>query len=511
MLIRIHEPGSAGGRPESAREIDLDNESVLGRRQDCDIVIADTAVSGRHILIRPDGGALYFRDLGSTNGTSVDGRRVESGVCPLGSEILIGDTSIRIVASGAEPVAAPKPEALADLSILLKLAATTAGDFKDFIESALYRCSLLLAEETDYEIFCGKTLDILADELADVSSAVVIEWDEAGVPGVIAAVSRGSEPTLSRSIVRKVREERRVLLISDSSAGPGSASASSESILASGIRSLIAAPIFSRGEPAGILQIEAPSLPFGEKELRGVSAIANLISASKESAAARRTARALEREKAILARYLSHDVVDRVLSGKDSLRLGGDTRTVTVFFSDIRGYTSLSESLAPEELVRILNRFFGRIAQQIFEYGGTVDKFIGDAVMAVFGAPYPALDDAARACRMALAVREIVREIAGEIRSETGLEVGMGFGLSSGKVISGNIGWQHRMEYTSIGDPVNLASRLTGEAAAGEILADRETVALAGNVNARLRGTVPIKGKREPVEVMEILGLGSQC
>ncbi len=163
-----------------------------------------------------------------------------------------------------------------------------------------------------------------------------------------------------------------------------------------------------------------------------------------------------------LSRYVGRDVAEQLVANKHSLKLGGETRRVTILFSDIRDFTTISEKIGAEEVVALLNAYFSRMVQLVFHHGGTLDKFIGDAIMAVFGAPIQHDDDPARAVAAALKMRQELKRFNAERRLQGLLEIEIGIGLGHGDVISGNIGSDERMDYTVIGDTVNLSSRLEG-------------------------------------------------
>jgi len=163
-----------------------------------------------------------------------------------------------------------------------------------------------------------------------------------------------------------------------------------------------------------------------------------------------------------LCRYVTRQVAEQIMKNRDKLKLGGNRSSVAVLFSDIRDFTTISEHFKAEEIVGMLNEYFTRMLDPIFLYEGTLDKFIGDAIMAVFGAPVAGTDDAERAVRAALGMRRALRKYNID-RKERGLPpIENGIGITKGDAISGNIGSEQRMDYTVIGDTVNTASRLEG-------------------------------------------------
>jgi adenylate cyclase len=225
-----------------------------------------------------------------------------------------------------------------------------------------------------------------------------------------------------------------------------------------------------------------------------------------------------ERERArlrhIFGRYVSDDLVEKLVSSRKPPDLGGEALPVTVLFADIRNFTTLSERLSPHEVVEILNAYFSRACEPILEEGGSVDKFIGDAIMAVFGSPVANPDHARRAVRAALALAAVARDFGAFVTERFPAKelpaFAIGIGLHTGVAVVGNIGSPRRMEFTSIGDTVNTASRLEGlsKNLGWTIVASRETVEAAGaGVVTGGREELRVKGRDEPVAVLEVMGL----
>ena len=209
-----------------------------------------------------------------------------------------------------------------------------------------------------------------------------------------------------------------------------------------------------------------------------------------------------ERLRDMFGKYMAREVV-RDLLGRDELALDGELREVTVLITDIRGYTALTEELGAAEVVGLLNEYFGILVDAVIEQDGVIDKFMGDALLAWFGAPVPQSDHRERAVRTAVAVQERCALWNAE-RVASGLApVGTGIGLAAGDVVVGNIGSEHRLEYTAIGDAVNLSSRLCSKAQPGEILATADVAATSDRFEDV--GAVDVKGVREPVAVHRIV------
>ena len=208
------------------------------------------------------------------------------------------------------------------------------------------------------------------------------------------------------------------------------------------------------------------------------------------------------------SRYVTREVVDEILKDPQQVVLTGARREVTVLFCDIRGFTATAESLPPEEVVELLNAFYDLMIETTFKHDGTLDKFLGDGVMAVFGAPLYRPDHALMAARTALAMQAGMRELSARRIAVGKSPLNVGIGLNAGEVIAGTVGTDVRMEYTVVGDCVNLAARLQSYARPGQILVSADTHArLNGSVHGRSLGPVCVRGKDEPVEVWELLGL----
>jgi adenylate cyclase len=204
---------------------------------------------------------------------------------------------------------------------------------------------------------------------------------------------------------------------------------------------------------------------------------------------------------ATLSSYMPQRVAEKLAAGE----VGHEELEVTVLFSDIRGFSTIAERLSAREIAEIVGRHFTAMAEIVVEHGGTIDKFQGDSVMVVFGAPDPLLDHAARALRCAIAMQARQAELNAEgwgTQAVDGLHIGVG--INSGLVIAGAVGGGGRLEYTVIGDAVNVAQRLQSEAEGGEIVASASTIASADDVDALPIGLRQVKGREEPVEVYRV-------
>jgi adenylate cyclase len=198
-------------------------------------------------------------------------------------------------------------------------------------------------------------------------------------------------------------------------------------------------------------------------------------------------------------------VVQQLLNNPHSFRLGGVNQTITVLFADIRGFTALSEKAKPEKVVGLLNRYFSAMTEIIFEHGGTLDKYIGDGLMALYGAPTASPGDAINAVKAAVAMQKRLITLNIELENEGYGQIAVGIGLHTGEATVGYIGSDKRSEYTAIGDTVNLASRLESNARGGEILISEATADASGNlIPVTQRDALTVKNRVQPVNVFEV-------
>lgn len=219
-------------------------------------------------------------------------------------------------------------------------------------------------------------------------------------------------------------------------------------------------------------------------------------------------ARTLLKTEHAFGRYVSEDVVKQILENPDQLKLGGDEKTLTVLFSDLVGFTSISEKLKPEALVAQLNEYLDEMSNVILRYNGTIDKFVGDAIIAFWGAPMPQPKHAIRACMTALEYQKRLKELRADWQKGKRVPFYARIGIHTGKMIVGNIGSQKRFDYTVIGDSVNLGSRLEGvnKFFGTQILISGETYKYAKNeIEVREIDLITVKGKTKPIRIYELL------
>lgn len=256
------------------------------------------------------------------------------------------------------------------------------------------------------------------------------------------------------------------------------------------------------------LNISPLKTPRGRKE--GLTLLFTNQTREKEL---KETVQAVSEERRVIkdmfARYMSQEVMTSLMESPESVKLGGDKREATVFFADIRGYTSFSEGRDPEKIIEILNEYFSEAVENVLKYRGYIDKFIGDCIMAVWGVPMASeKEDAINAVSCALAIQDLVRSAKRKFFLNDASRLRVGIGVNTGPLVAGNLGSMQRMEYSVIGDTVNLAARLESAAGPDEVIISHSTRERVGEAfKLETREPIRVKGKEKPIQIYNVLGL----
>lgn len=386
------------------------------------------------------------------------------------------------------------------------------------ILSALYEMSKTLGSVFDLEAIFAKATDVIFRSTpADRVVALLAEGNGTENPedvklNPIAMRARDESLTnharklsIGRTITRKVMKDRVALLSQDAASDEEFAGV--DSIVSQGVRSTICAPLVGESRVHGAIYADRldPFAAFKPDDLELISAVAAQTAIAVENARAHERLAREEVARANYSRFLPEYVVKQMLENPDSFKLGGVNQTITILFADIRGFTSISEHAPPEKIVSLLNRYFSAMTDIIFAHGGTLDKYLGDGLMALFGAPTATPEDASNALNAAVAMQRRLLGINSELRQEGLSEVGVGIGLHTGEVIVGYIGSERRSEYTAIGDAVNTASRLESNARGGQILiSDATAKAARSRYKLQPRDPITVKNREQPVVLWEV-------
>jgi adenylate cyclase len=316
--------------------------------------------------------------------------------------------------------------------------------------------------------------------------------------------------SISKTIADRVIKDRVSILTSDALVDPRFGAG--DSIRFHGIRSAMCAPLWNKEQVIGIVHVDSPMLTncFNLNDLDLLTALANYAAVAVERARLNAKIVAEEKKRERLGRFLSPQVTARIIatSESQSAALGvPEEREVTVLFADIVGFTRLSESMSAPAVALILNDYLSRMTDVIFKYEGTLDKYIGDAIMAVFGAPLDMPDHASRAIKTALEMRERLEEFNAE-RKEGGPHLRIRIGINSGKAVAGEIGSINKKEYTVLGDTVNIASRLESSVATPMtvVIGEYTQELVKDEFQCRPLGVKELKGKEKVVAAYEVVG-----
>jgi adenylate cyclase len=311
--------------------------------------------------------------------------------------------------------------------------------------------------------------------------------------------------SISRTITQKVMLEK-VALLSQDVTGDAQLS-KAESIVSQGVRSTICAPLITESSVHGVIYADRlnPFSAFSPSDLELISAVAAQTAVTVETVKAHKRLAREEIARANYSRFMPEYVVKQLLENPDSFKLGGTNQTITILFADIRGFTAFSEREKPEKVVGILNRYFTAMSEIIFAHGGTLDKYIGDGLMAIFGAPTATADDAKNAVKTAAAMQRRLVTLNAELESEGFSRISIGIGLHTGEATVGYIGSEQRSEYTAIGDAVNLASRLESNARGEQILISEATARASENsFDLTAQKPLIVKNRLQPVSLFEV-------
>jgi len=523
-------------------------EIVLGRSPDCQVVLKDFGISRNHAKIVVDAdGSVRIVDLKSKNGTTVNGQPIVEAFLKDGDKILLGKLPItfsktlegKVVLDEEKPLseeAGTIIRSIGDLSKLLsgvspvpkpaapapgaKPAAPPPAEVQEIekvnrILRALMKVAETLITTRPVEDVLQQVMDNVFEHIPGTNRGFLMLQDEAEkklVPMVIKYRDEGAAAegkiSISKTIAERVMKDRVSILTTDAQVDPRFSAG--DSIRFHGIRSAMCAPLCAKDQVIGIVHVDSPMLTscFTLNDLDLLTALANYAAVAVERARLNQKIVAEEKKRERLGRFLSPQVTSRILatSESQSAALGvPEEKEVTILFADIVGFTTMSEQMSPAAVALMLNDYLSRMTDVIFKHEGTLDKYIGDAIMAVFGAPLDMPDHAARGVRAALEMRQRLEEFNAERKEGPHLRIRIG--INSGKAVAGEIGSVNKKEYTVLGDTVNTASRLESSVAQpGMIVIGENTLAMVDGM-FRVNALPPkaLKGKDKPVATFEVL------
>ena len=536
------------GAPRAHRLHDGDN--IIGRAATaCEVVIATPEMSRRHARVNVAGTKVLIEDLGSTSGTFVNGKKIagphplrpgdtftvatvvvtltsEANQIDLSEAHVVVDEARSLVrsvvtagapepAAGGTPAADRGTERRAGSDRRVRNLGRPMGDRRSGRDRRGGRIVRLLAEigrtlvqAQPVEQVLERVVELVFDAIP-AERAFLLLRDAFDQP-LTARVQRnrdGTVPaktTLSHTIIDKVMRERVAMSAKD--ALYDSRLDISGSIQLMNVRSFICAPLWNRGEVLGVLYCDNPkSKKFNEDDLEVFVALCNYAAVAIEQSRMARQLAEETRRRERLQRYHSPAVINKILhGGGPGNGLTAQTRELSVMFCDIAGFTALTQHMTPEAVGEMLNEFFERMTDVIFEHDGTLDKFVGDAILAVFGAPLDMPDHASRAVAAAIGMR---RELARFNAEHPDRPIRMRIAINSGPGLTGDIGSPRRREFTVLGDVVNTASRIESSVAQpGQIVISQFTKDLLGpGFEFRKLGSVTLRGRDSALTVFEVV------
>jgi adenylate cyclase len=528
--------------PDGTKSYDLREgvPLIVGRAPTCDLPVFHPTISRRHAELTSDGTILSLRDLGSSNGTFVNGSKIEKGKARIDDLLAFGKVGFRLESFGAPTPASslagvpqrqtlgativrqiPMPDPTASISTLDRPSTSPGGLTRAIVSplsappsdksqqklATLLEVSKGLTRAVDVDTILHKIVGYAYGTL-EVDRVAILLCDESGelVPKIARDKRGGDVPrSVPQSIARQAVVEK-VALLTDN-AGEDERFGG-QSIVMQQVRSAICAPLIGSADRVlGVLYVDNPSIThrFSDDDLEFLVAFAGIAAVAIENS---QFAERIRREGIVRSnfeRYFAPQLAARIADSAEATKLGGDKRPVAVLFSDIRGFTALSETMNPDAMATLLTEYFTEMVECVFRHGGMLDKFIGDAVMAQWGAPLANPDDADRALQSAIDMMTALDELNVRWRKEGRPTLEIGIGLNHGEAFAGNIGSERRLEFTVIGDTVNTARRLCEAAGPGEILLSEEMrKILKSPPKLTKRPPMELKGKSQPVPVYRV-------
>lgn len=525
---------------ESGRAFEYEiarDETHIGRAADRnDVVLNDGQVSRQHVTIKRNGLAFLLVDLDSANGTMIDGMRIKEHMLRDGDSFSISKYNIQFKSAATMPpikfgrgigdtVVMRTPGEIAAVVPKIDRASISPSDNKsvlDYVEALrkkaetlarIYELNQLLASDFSQEDIFKKVSEMVFRLTTADRFLVLLKDPDSGELHRVASEFRestGSRPlediAISRTVVDRVMTERVSLLSFDTHTDERFAQA--KSIVLQNITSVMCAPLLSKDKVLGVIYVdcrEAIKL-LREDDLELLNAVAAETSIAVDNALTHKRLLREELARAKYRRFMPAHVVDEILKSPNTLSLGGTNSCITVLFSDIRGFTSMSEMLSPQIVVQILNEYFADMTPIVFDYQGLLDKFMGDGLMALFGVPYACDEAASNAVAAAIDMQRRMAKVNEDLAEAGFSEIAIGIGINTGDATVGYIGSRDRTDYTAIGDTVNLGARLEKQAQAGQIIISSFTrEAIGDRFPLRPSTQIKVKGRKEPVQIYEVL------
>ncbi len=530
----------------------VNKSTIIGRSDENDIVLRNVGISRKHVKIYKKAKNYFLADLGSSNGTKVNGKFIQKiklshndvisiGTCDLifftdelsappqtNSLFLMEDSdqnnfyqhTLNIspqdscIMSSSELLASIESKKIIDKHDQ----APSQNDISSLERSnkalfVLYEISRQLSSTSDFKELLNKIMDLIFMVIDADSGFLVLTGDKEKdelIPIVVKSKDKQKENTgkmrPSKTMINKVIQDKVALLTTN--AMDDSRFSAAESVIIKQIRSAICVPLWGKNKIIGAIQLDStrPDNMFTKDSLELLKTIGCQMAMVIEQARLNAQIQEEEKLRNRLERFHSPQVIEMILKkSQDSSEniMEPKDLTSTILFTDIVGFTGISEKMSPREINIILNKHFSQLTDIIFKYGGTLDKFLGDGLMAIFGTPIEKKEDAENAVRAALEIRQKFAEVIKKTSPEIKFDIRVG--INTGRVVAGNIGSPKRMDYTVIGDAVNIAKRIESSAKPDQILIGPETYKCVKNkFNLKKVGPKKLKGRKAETMIYEV-------
>jgi adenylate cyclase len=527
--VNIHSEG------QPAFDVGLGAFTTIGRRRDQRIQLMDELISKQHAVLFRKGSDVYIRDVGSSNGTFVNGERVTEDVCLTNSDhVTMGNTEIvfqdepRQKTVDAVKLTTKKPP---EGTVIFRKLTTSKNDAfrpaeavenpqdlkRDYDKLRLaFMLSQQLRDVADQGELFAKVLAFMfhhlqADRVAVLDkNTATQEWEviaKRSILGEIATTAPEDEPEdfeISSTLLEEVVERGEAVLSYDATVD--SRFSGAQSLILQGVKAIVCVPIHVNATVEFLLYLDSINRGvFTEQDIEVLETFATYAGMALENLVLIQGAKEDAKTRANLERLMSPNLVDKVVSGDLEVRKGGQEQEISVLFLDIRNFVGYTENKRPEAVITFLNELFELMVEVIFYHEGTLDKYIGDSIMAFWGAPIGVEDHAYKAVLAAKQMMDIANEYSKSLEKAGQEPFSIGIGLNTDRMVAGYVGATRTMSYTVIGKGVNLAARLCSQAKGGEILLAPNTFAsVQDRVDALVVGESKIKGLSQPVWVYRL-------
>jgi len=512
----------------------------IGRLPDNDLELNDHLVSRHHSKIIKQGIEFFVQDLGSANGTFLNKKAIKTERLKDGDEIQIGHTTIVFKAESSFIIPKAPPlgkdvrmgsdivRHVGELSIDYRLdvkdilaqgksIAEAVKPLKQSKESERFFILYHLGRAVTSATTLDEVLEIAMGSIFSVINAdrgviMLIDKDTGKLVYKLTKRSKNSKDKnehvfVSQTITNKVINDKVSIITSD--AGNDPRFQAGLSIAQFHIRSALCVPLWEKQDVFGVIYVDnlLQNAAFTQDELELLTAIANQIAIRIKQDELYESLKKEALMRSNLERYHSPDVVEMIIHQSGGKQIGREVieKEVTILFADIQNFTTISEKITPRQLSEMLNEFFETTTKIVFEYKGSVNKYIGDAILAVFGAPIDLPEHQLKATQAGIKMLKAIQNL----QDTSPLDFPryhLRIGINTGNVVAGNIGAQKRIEYTVLGDAVNIASRLNQFAESNQVVIGENTYqAVKDNINALPLGGVKLKGKEKEVKVYKVI------